>query len=991
MNNPIFVVSLNLISCIMKKSILLFFAITLFAHHSTASWQVPVTNYFQKEYNAGTQNWQIKQQHNGWIYFANNYGLLEYDGNRWQTYGIWNSTVIRSLEIDNDGTIYVGGTNEYGKFTANKFGTLNYTPLSENIPDRYKNFGEVWNLHLLHGDLYIQTSNYFFQQKPTGELTVIEPKSKIFCSAKIRDGIFVATADGIYLLNGNQLNGLRGSEQLRGREIRGMRPYGDKGVLIGTDFDGLFLFDGDAIKRFRTQADAFIRANQLYTFTVNKSYIAFGTVLNGVVVTDLNGNNCRYINSENGLQNNTILSMQFDDDNNLWLGLDQGIDRITIDSPISQLYGHINSRGSGYTSLLKDNKIYLGTNQGVYYDNYPLNQTKRLTELTLVEGSLGQVWALDTIESTAFCCHNRGLFILNNGTLTPLNTSKGFWRVRSLSARKNFGIAGSYNGLYLLSKINGQWRIIHKINGFNITSRIFEIDTNDRIWIISNKGIERLTLNRDMTSCSAETIIPFSGKQDDFFAINKIDEHIIVSSERKCQITDANNNLVDSISFFKHLLDGEALYSVIKKDQENNLWYIHGNTFKMRPFDKKTGKYKNSIKIWNTSGLLIGGFEHLNIINNHEAICGGLSGFMLANLNNAIRQQKQTEHPIIIRRIVAITNQDSVLYGESYTKIGEMPIIPYTQNSLRFEIGGGFNPNNIKEYAYKLSPIESDFSTWGQSNRKEYTNLKEGDYTLIVHMRSETSNDIKGTTFNFIIRPPWYRSWWANLLWLTILGNITFIIYRYFQRKIEHDKQNLALQKDTEMRKKEQQFLKEAYQQEKEILKLRNEHIEFELKSKSQELANVMLNHLNKNEILTDIKHDLKKISADLQVKDASNALRKIILLQGKLTRNIEQEIDWKNFEENFDIVHDRFLQKLSERYSWLNKNERKLCVYIHMGLLTKEIAPLMNLSIRGVEMLRYRMRKKMELERSDDLEGFFQALSHDEYTTPTENSVKEP
>src|SRR5574344_1794603 len=271
--------------------------------------------------------------------------------------------------------------------------------------------------------------------------------------------------------------------------------------------------------------------------------------------------------------------------------------------------------------------------------------------------------------------------------------------------------------------------------------------------------------------------------------------------------------------------------------------------------------------------------------------------------------------------------------------------------------------------------MESDFSAWSQSNKKEYTNLNAGDYKLIVRMRSETSDEVTETEFNLEILPPWYRSWWAYLIWAILIGSGFLFVYRYFQRKIEHDKRKLALQKDSEMRKKEQQFQEEASQREKEILKLRNEHMEFELKSKSQELANVMLHHLNKNELLTDIKHDLKKISMDLQNKDESNALRKIILLQGKLTRNIEQEVDWKQFEENFDIVHDRFLRKLSERYPWLNKNERKLCVYIHMGLLTKEIAPLMNLSTRGVEMLRYRMRKKMELERADDLEGFFQTL----------------
>lgn len=123
-----------------------------------SAWQLPITNYPQKEYGAGTQTWQIKQQHNGWLYFANNYGLLEFDGQKWGVYGIWNSTVIRSLEIGEEGQIYVGGTNEYGVFESTDKGTLQYIPLSLNVDERYKNFGEVWNIHRLHDDLYIQTT-----------------------------------------------------------------------------------------------------------------------------------------------------------------------------------------------------------------------------------------------------------------------------------------------------------------------------------------------------------------------------------------------------------------------------------------------------------------------------------------------------------------------------------------------------------------------------------------------------------------------------------------------------------------------------------------------------------------------------------------------------------------------------------------------------------------------------------------------------------------
>ena len=83
---------------------------------------------------------------------------------------------------------------------------------------------------------------------------------------------------------------------------------------------------------------------------------------------DSNGKNARYINNLNGLQNNTALTMEFDRSGSLWLGLDCGIDRIFLDSPIENLYGSINSKGAGYCSLIKDGTIYLGTNQGLFYD-----------------------------------------------------------------------------------------------------------------------------------------------------------------------------------------------------------------------------------------------------------------------------------------------------------------------------------------------------------------------------------------------------------------------------------------------------------------------------------------------------------------------------------------------------------------------------------------------------------------------------------------------
>ncbi|MBP5757820.1 MAG: transcriptional regulator, partial [Bacteroidales bacterium] len=150
-----------------------------------AAWQAPLINYTPKEYGAGTQNWHILQHNNGWMYFGNNNGLLEFDGNTWNNYGLWNGSVVRAMAVGEDGRIYVGGSNEFGVFTANELGKLSYKRLSDSIPEKYRNFGEAWNILLLHNELYVQTHNYIFIMDEENHFSVVEPRSHIFCSAKI--------------------------------------------------------------------------------------------------------------------------------------------------------------------------------------------------------------------------------------------------------------------------------------------------------------------------------------------------------------------------------------------------------------------------------------------------------------------------------------------------------------------------------------------------------------------------------------------------------------------------------------------------------------------------------------------------------------------------------------------------------------------------------------------------------------------------------------
>jgi FixJ family two-component response regulator len=82
-------------------------------------------------------------------------------------------------------------------------------------------------------------------------------------------------------------------------------------------------------------------------------------------------------------------------------------------------------------------------------------------------------------------------------------------------------------------------------------------------------------------------------------------------------------------------------------------------------------------------------------------------------------------------------------------------------------------------------------------------------------------------------------------------------------------------------------------------------------------------------------------------------------------------EDDWESFARHFDQVHTDFIKRLKEKYPQLSPKDLKLCAYLRMNLVSKEIAPLLNISVRGVEISRYRLRKKMQLHAEVNLTDY--------------------
>ena len=202
------------------------------------------------------------------------------------------------------------------------------------------------------------------------------------------------------------------------------------------------------------------------------------------------------------------------------------------------------------------------------------------------------------------------------------------------------------------------------------------------------------------------------------------------------------------------------------------------------------------------------------------------------------------------------------------------------------------------------------------------------------------------------------------LLVLVIIGNVYYLRKRILKARLRE-----KIKQEKRFAQREKMFKEQTALSEKEIVQLRNESLRNEMTFKNKELANATLHLIQKNKTLTYLKEDLgkllKNIPSDSPEKQNVNNLLK------KINKDLRNEKSWELFNSYFDEVHQDFIARLKSQHKDLTPKELRLCAYLRMNISTKEIAPLMNISIRGVEISRYRLRKKLKLEHDKNLTDF--------------------
>ena len=907
----------------------------------------PIQSFSSDFYKGGNQNWNITQDDNRNMYFANNDGLLRFDGNHWQLFPSPNKSILRSVHYANN-LIYTGSYMDFGYWKYMQTGELVYTSIVDELEFEMIEDEQVWNIFDYKQFVIFQTLNrliiYNFLNKQT---QIVSSDDKILKAFLINNDIYFQSSNkSIYIVNEGKQNKLIDGNDIEDLTVINMFNNED-GIYFISDKKGFF-----QIKNYKivsTLKNSFSKLNNSLIYsavkTESENYV-LGSVMDGILIFDKNGNLIFNYTSRQGLANNTVLSTFVDNEDNLWAGLDNGIAYLQLNSPLRIYRDSNGSLGTVYAASLYNGVLYLGTNQGLYKKKYPSN-----SNFSPVSGLEGQVWNLKQIDGKLFCGHDSGMFIIDNGKVTRIFDKIGTWDYRLLE--NNLILAGTYDGLHIIEKNGSNWKHKTKLQRFDISSRFFEI-SEDKTILISHeyKGVFKIKLNIDNYQID-HTDLLIDG-QNLYSSLSSLGNSIYFMSNDGFYYYDYENQQFLKNNQITNLIkDLIFLSGKMVNTNDKNLWLFGANSIiklEKNQFSNEFIVEKFPVSQSLRSGLI--GFENIISLDNLSHLLGSSQGYIV--LNQRITQNAP-EINLSINSIVA-TNKDKNAIRLDLNLDEELS---YDFNSIEFLISiPDYNNTNEIEFQHKLEGYNDEWSLWNNDAKIVFSNLDPGNYELFI--RAQIGNDIISTkSYSFKIANPWYLSSLAYIFYSILLIVISLIINWGYTKyhKNQRDKIISANAKQLELIE---------LKNKEEMMRLRNSNLQESVESKNRELAAATMATIKNSKFLQQVIDDLKSLKSIDEINSVLVTIK----------RNLDKGDDWKFFEDAFNNADQNFLKNLKKLHPNLTRSDLKLCAYLRLNLSTKEIAPLFGISVRSVEIKRYRLRKKMNLNHTTTLTDHIVSIS---------------
>lgn len=916
------------------------------------AYQKPyVVNINRETYKAANKNWAVGQDERGVMYFGNDIGLLESDGMDWRLHRVPNSPIVRAVAIKSHETVFTGGFEEIGRWDRDVSGTLCYTSFKNLVPKEKLQNENIWKIWIDQDKVYFQSFSYIYIYENQTIRTIGIPNGFLFL-IKVRDEFLVQEMYGpLYRFSQGELHKMENCDFLDGKIARVILPFGDNQYLIGVSTGEVYLYNEQQYSLWNKGLSAHLSGKELNCglYSAKRNMYYLGTQLDGVYEVNANGDVISHFSTSNILQNNTILSIYEDNLSNIWTAMDRGLAFMRYTDGVSYFRASERDAGAVYDASLWRGHIFIGTNQGVYYaPKEKLDDQNFFSSLQLIDGTQGQVWSFAQINGRLFCGHNNGMLEIRPDftAVDMYNINTGVYRM--IDARiqgVDLLLVVSYKDVVIIRKDTGEVLEMKQINDpiYNI-----EVDHLENIWLETlNRGVYKCKYDVDLRAFRYYTYYGDEMDEDlpEKLKLFRSGGRVLFLGGDTFWAYDENSDKMTPNTHlnvcFKSVKD---LKKVVHISQDQN-WAITGSSIYRFKFDGYIARMIDSYNIESDNLSLITMYENISVLNDTLSMICLDTGFMLHSTN----QKSDADVSLPIPYFESI--KASSMNGKAlYLQVGQMPQISnnYNDITIRFTVCNAFAYGLLVEY--QLVGVDQNWSSPVKANKVTYDRLPKGEYTFLIRTTDGLGHYSDTATLKFKVLSPWFQTYWAYLLYVVLVLVILYGVWMLILRRYR----NIHLQK---VRAREAQHLR-----------MLNEKLIDEVRQKNAELVTQTSFVIHKNELI----QRLKDIVDDFRRSTNSRSLQPLYQkINALLSNDLHNEDDWKMFLIKFEEKHAGFFKKLKEMHPQLTTNDLRLCACLKLNLDTKDIASFMNLSIRGVENNRYRLRKKLNISSTQNLNDY--------------------
>ncbi|HEY0654234.1 MAG TPA: two-component regulator propeller domain-containing protein [Chryseosolibacter sp.] len=874
-------------------------------------------------------------------------GLASYDGKKFNVYSIEHglpSNTIRSLEVDKGGILWIGTMGGVSTFDGERFHKISLGDFKEPI---------VYDIHCDgKGHLWFAGAegvtrydhNQFIHFTTHHGLA----GNRVLSIGENDHGTlwFGTHENGVSRYDEGRFETLTKEEGLPSNRIWAIIKDGSGNLWFCSQGEGIALYSGDAVCAFRPAQGL---AHGLVWSIVEdlKANLWIGTD-DGISYYD--GEYFTNITAKHGLPVGLVSALGMDSTGVLWAGTNGGLSR--WDGKKLNIYSTPQGLADSQVSELiveSPNSIWLATAKGISrfdgerFENFTLSPSPfDLRPRCLYLDRQRALWI-----GTA-----RGLFKYHHGQFLRVDVPAFFppFVVTSIVQDKNgFFWLGSH-GQGLLRYDGNSFKRISFAQGLP-NEVIYDLDIDPltgHLWIGSNAGLTKLSFADGEAEIIPAGVLKLNNDSINAFrpVYTQFNRHTGYPLE------DLNNGAM-FVTAWPLNTKGRSAKSIV--------WagFGDGKLIRLDPSAAMRDAKNLALEIrtvqlngrnipWTT--LKNRGVEPDSLVEQQET-------FLLGQpLTNEARDSLLKQYSEV--KFASLT---------PFTYLPEKLSLPASVNNITFDFHA-IEPsrNFLISYQYRLVGLSNSWSYPSKKADATFTNLWEGDYKFEVRAQDASGAWTEPVAFSFDISPPWWRTWFMYVVYSLALVFLVMGVIKIRERRLQDEKQRL--EKLIEERTREVNVQKEEALRQKKIVEERNKEIQSQLEQTEKDLTNQTLDMIHRQNLFNEIQGEIERLSHEKH----PSGLQKLATLVN-VNKTLEKE--WYTFNQYFTSVHRDFYEKLRDRAPSLSVYEERLSALIRMRMDNRQIATLLAIEVSSVKMAKYRLKKKLQLDESEDLQQYLSLL----------------